>query len=94
MKTRVKPQQAVDRVAHVVAAGDAELAMTVTSLLQVPGVELVGKIPEELQLYLVFTAGIGRASKQPDAAMALVRHLTAPSAASVIRAKGWEPATR
>jgi len=94
MKTCAKPQQAVHRVAHVVAAGEAELAMTVTSLLLAPGVELVGKIPEELQLYLVFTAGVGRAAKQPEAAMALVRHLTSPAAAPVIKAKGWEPASR
>ena len=94
MKTKMKPQQAINRVAQVVAAGDAELAVAVTSLLLVPGVDLVGKIPEELQLYLVFMAGVGRTAKQPDAATAFVRYLTAPAAASVVRARGWEPASR
>ena len=92
IKAKLKPQQVVDRVAHVVAEGEAELGMTVTSLLQVPGVEVVGKIPEDLQLYLIFTAGIGRDAKQPDAARALIKHLTAPTAAPVITARGWEPA--
>lgn len=94
MKSRMKPQQLVGRIAQVVAAGDAELGIAVTSLMLVSGVELVGKIPEELQLYLIFTATTGGAAKQPEAAMALVRHLTSPAAAPVIKAKGWEPATR
>ena len=53
---------------QVVAAGDAELGIAVTSLLLVSGVELVGKIPEELQLYLIFTATVGDTAKQPEAA--------------------------
>jgi molybdate transport system substrate-binding protein len=94
MKSKVKPQQLVSRIAQVVAVGDAELGIAVTSLLLVSGVELVGKIPEDLQLYLIFTATVGDTAKQPEAARALVRHLTSPAAAPVIKAKGWEPATR
>jgi molybdate transport system substrate-binding protein len=94
VRAKSKPQQAVDRVAKAVAEGEAELAITVTSLLMVPGVELVGKIPPELQTYLVFTAGVSVAAKQPEAAKALVKYLTSPDAAPVIKARGWEPATR
>jgi len=94
IRAKSKPQQAVDRVAKAVAEGEAELAITVTSLLMVPGVDLVGKIPPELQTYLVFTAGVSVAAKQPEAAKALVKYLTSPEAAPVIKARGWEPATR
>jgi molybdate transport system substrate-binding protein len=94
IRARTKPQQAVDRVAKAVAEGEAELAITVTSLLMIPGVELVGKIPPELQTYLMFTAGVGVAAKQPEAANALIKYLTSPEAAPVIKARGWEPATR
>ena len=94
IRARTKPQQAVDRVAKAVAEGEAELAITVTSLLMVPGVELVGKIPAELQTYLTFTAGVGVAATQPEAAKALIKHLTSPEAAPVITARGWEPVTR
>ena len=94
MKSRLKPQPLVGRIAQVVAVGDAELGIAVTSLFAVSGVEVVGKIPEELQLYLIFTATIGGTAKQPEAATALVRHLTSPAAAPVIKARGWEPATR
>ena len=40
----------------------------------------------------VFSAGLHAAAKQPDAARALVRFLTAPAAYPVIRKKGMEPA--
>jgi molybdate transport system substrate-binding protein len=94
IKARTKPQQAVDHVAKAVAEGEAELAITVTSLLMVPGVELVGKIPPELQTYLTFTAAVGVAANHPDAARALIKHLTSPDASAVIKSRGWEPATR
>lgn len=74
---------------------EVELAIAVTSsLLLVRGVELVGKIPPELQNYLVFEASVGAAARQPEAGKALIKHLTSPEAAPVIKAKGWEPATR
>ena len=94
MRAKIKPQQAVVRVAQAVADGEAELAIQVTSLLLVRGVELVGKIPAELQNYLVFTAGVGVAAKQPEAAKAFIKYLTSLEAAPVIKARGWEPATR
>ena len=47
--------------------------------------------PSELHNYVVFTAGVGSAVKQPDAAEALIKHLTAPNAVPVIKAKGIEP---
>jgi len=46
------------------------------------------------QNYLVFTAGVGGAAKQPDAAKALIKHLSTPAAAAVIKAKGMEPVAR
>jgi len=94
VKSRTKAQQAVDRVAQAVADGEAELALTVTSLLTTPGVEVVGKIPAELQTYLVFTAGVGVTAGEPSAAKALMKHLTAFGAAPAFTARGWEPASR
>jgi molybdate transport system substrate-binding protein len=94
MKSRTKPQQAPDRIAQAVADGDAELGLQVTSFLLVRGVELVGKIPAELQNYLVFEGAVGVAARQPEAAKALIKHLTSPEAAPVFKAKGWEPRTQ
>lgn len=92
MKAKTKPQQAADRIALAVAEGDAEFAIALTSsLLLAKGIEVVGKIPAELQNYLVFTAGTGAATTQPEAAKAFITYLTAPEAHSVIKTKGWEP---
>ena len=55
--------------------------------------ELVGPFPPELQSYNVFIAGVGTVAEQPEGAKALIKFLTTPAAAAVIKAKGLEPAT-
>jgi molybdate transport system substrate-binding protein len=75
-----------------VAEGKADLAFTLTSeILPVPGVELAGPLPAEVQRYVVFTGGIGSASKEPAAAKAFLDFLKAPAAAPVLKSKGMEP---
>jgi molybdate transport system substrate-binding protein len=94
MKAKTKPQQNPERIAQAVADGEAELGFAVTNVLSVRGVELAGLFPPELQNWVVLTAGVGAAAKQTDAAKALIKHLTAPSAVPVIKAKGMEPVAR
>jgi molybdate transport system substrate-binding protein len=57
----------------------------------VRGVQLVGGIPQELQTWIGFTAGVARGTKEMDAARAMLRFFTAPAAAEVLRAAGVEP---
>jgi molybdate transport system substrate-binding protein len=95
MKAKTKPQTDPVNIAKAVAAGDAELGFALTSiLLSVPGVELAGLFPAELQNWFVNTAGVSTAAKQPDAAKAMIKHLTTPAAAAVIKAKGMEPLSK
>ena len=63
-------------------------------LLSAKGVQFVGPLPAELQNWFVNTAGVSATAKQPDAAKALIKHLTTPEAAAVIKAKGMEPPGR
>ena len=63
-------------------------------ILSAKGVQLVGPLPAELQNWFVNTAGVSATAKQPDAAKALIKHLTTPEAAAVIKAKGMEPPGR
>jgi molybdate transport system substrate-binding protein len=80
-------------VGAVVARGEAEIGFQqVSELLPVPGIDFVGPLPPELQHYTVFSAGIAAHAREPDAARALVAHLTAPAAAPIIRQSGMEPA--
>jgi molybdate transport system substrate-binding protein len=91
MKAKTKPQTATGQIAKAVASGDAELGVFLINVLIAPGVELVGPLPAELQQDLVFTASIAAASKQSEAANALISFLLTPEAAAVIKAKGMTP---
>ena len=78
-------------IAVVVASGEAEIAVQqIVELLAVPGVDVVGPLPDEIQKVFETAAGIFTASRQPAEAEALLRFLTAPSAAGVFREKGLE----
>lgn len=81
-------------IATVVAAGEAELAIQqIVELLAVPGVDLVGPLPEALQKVFMTAAGIFAASPHPAEAAALLRFLVMPGHAAVFREKGLEPVT-
>ena len=61
------------------------------AILAEPGFDLVGIMPKELQQYVVYTAGVGAAAKEAEAAKALLKYLTTPAAMSVMKSKGLEP---
>ncbi len=91
MKPKMRPMAAEDTV-EVVARGEADMVVVVASrIVGVPGVELVGLIPAEVQTNIGFIAGVSSASREPEAAHALVRYLTAPAAEPVLRKAGIEP---
>lgn len=78
--------------AEIVARGEAELGIQLISeIVSVPGAELVGPLPAELQAMTVLSAGIVTNAKEPDAARALFKFLTSPAAAGVIKKAGMEP---
>ncbi len=80
-------------VAQRVASGEVELGVQqIPELLAVPGVELVGPLPPQVQAYSISTTGIFTDSKQRDAALALLDFLVSPDAARTMREKGFEPA--
>ena len=91
MKPKLRPMPASD-TAEVVARGEAEMVVVVMPrIADVPGVDVVGPLPAELQIFIGFAAGVGAAAKEPDGASALVRFLSGPAAAPVLWAKGIEP---
>jgi molybdate transport system substrate-binding protein len=92
-KSRLKSMSG-SAVLDAVAKGDAELTIiTVPNIIDVPGLELAGLLPEELQNYTVFTAGVSVSAKDPEAAKALIKFLMAPEATPVFKAKGMERVT-
>jgi molybdate transport system substrate-binding protein len=57
----------------------------------VPGLDVVGPFPADLQQNVVFTAALGAGTKEAAAAKALVDYLKTPDAISVIKSKGMTP---
>jgi molybdate transport system substrate-binding protein len=91
MKDKAKKIPA-DPVAGVVARGDAELGLQqISELLPVPGVDLVGPLPPELQKVTLYAAGIATVSKEPEAGRALIKFLASPAARDAIIKSGMEP---
>ena len=80
-------------VAEHIARGEAELGIhQISEILPVKGVTLVGPLPAEVQNYTVYAAALGAQAKESDAAKALLKALTGPAAAEVLKSKGMEPA--
>jgi molybdate transport system substrate-binding protein len=79
-------------VAEVVAKGEAEIGMQqINVILPVAGADYVGPLPAELQSYVDFAVGVLAISKERDAARELVKFMSSPEAAPLIRKSGMEP---
>jgi molybdate transport system substrate-binding protein len=80
-------------VAERLVSGEADLAIhQVSEILPVRGVELVGMLPEGIQNYTTYAAGVSAKSRYAAAARVLLQALTRPEAVEVIRAKGMTAA--
>jgi len=90
----IKPKAKLKKGGHVsdlVKAGEAEIGIhQISEIAGQPGVTLIGPLPAEIQNYTVYAAGISPATKDAEAAKALIGLLAGPSAANVLREKGLE----
>jgi molybdate transport system substrate-binding protein len=78
--------------AERVASGEAELAVQqISELLMVPGIEVAGPLPAEIQTVATFSAGLLARSSRSDTAAALLRFLASPEIAPILRRTGLEP---
>jgi molybdate transport system substrate-binding protein len=79
-------------VGEVIARGDAEIGFQqMSELMPIKGIDVLGPIPAEIQKVTVFSAGIATGAQEPEAAAALIKFLSAPAAAPMIRNSGMEP---
>jgi molybdate transport system substrate-binding protein len=86
----VKPE--TESVSEAVASGDVELGIIVIpNILSVPGAQLVGPLPKEIQSYIVFTAAVAANSPNRQAVRDLIAFLKSPAAIAAIKAKGMSP---
>lgn len=95
MQPKLRPVPGGPLVMGPVAKGEVEMGIIpIPFIVGERGTELVGPLPEELQEYVVYTAGLGAAANAPDAARALVRHITSTAAAPVLRSQGLDPVSQ
>jgi molybdate transport system substrate-binding protein len=80
-----------DIVSELVAKGEMHGINVTTQILTTPGVELVGRLPEDIQYYVAFVGGIRTNSKAQNAARDLLQFLTGLAAIPVIKCQGMEP---
>ena len=81
-----------ERVASVVARGEAELGFQqVSELLPIPGVDFIGELPPEAQKTVLFSAGITNNVNSLEASRDLIAFLASPKAAPTIQRAGLKP---
>ena len=79
-------------VGEIIARGEAELGFQqMSELMPIKGIDVLGPIPSEIQKVTVFSAGLAANAQELEAGAALIRFLSAPTAAPFIRNSGMEP---
>jgi molybdate transport system substrate-binding protein len=78
---------------ELVAKGEVEMGVAQASeIAAVPGTQVVGPLPGDLNSRIVFAVGVGSTSQNPEAAKALIELLSSPAGAAVLKSKGMDPA--
>lgn len=82
-------------IGTVVVAGEAEVALQqIPELMAVPGLEVVGPVPDAVQKTFETSAGLFAASKNLAAAQAMLDFFAAPAHATLFSNKGLEQVTK
>ena len=90
MTSSMRPMPAETTV-EVVARGEVDMVVVVASRIAgVEGVDVVGPIPQALQTWIGFAAGVSSSSRERKVASAFVQFLAAPAATPVLKAFGVE----
>lgn len=80
-------------VGALIARGEVELGFQqLSELMFLPGIDVLGPLPEPIQITTVFAGGVPTASRQPQAAQALLERLAAPDLTAIKRANGMDSA--
>ncbi|MGA7389426.1 MAG: substrate-binding domain-containing protein, partial [Pseudolabrys sp.] len=92
VKPKMKQVPSGTRISTMIESGEAEIGFQqVSELIHEKGVDYLGPLPSDVQKITVFSAGLHTGAKEPEAAKALVKALTGPGAATVIKQHGREP---
>jgi molybdate transport system substrate-binding protein len=80
-------------VGSLIASGEVELGFQqLSELIHLPGVDVIGSLPPDIQVVTVFSAAVCTAAGHADEAQALISFLASPQGAPVKLAHGMDPA--
>ncbi len=84
-----------ERVGAVVARGDAEIGFQqVSELIYFKELDFIGTLPDAVQQTIFFSAGMVEGAQEPQAARQLLKFLTSPAVADIVRATGLDPVSQ
>lgn len=79
-------------VGSLVASGEVALGFQqLSELMHLPGIDVLGLLPEAIQISTIFSGGVAAASAQPDAVRQLLAFMASPQTAELKRENGMEP---
>ncbi|MCW6513245.1 extracellular solute-binding protein, partial [Lichenifustis flavocetrariae] len=94
LKPKIKLYSDGTAAMEALARGEVALAAgQISEIKPVAGVDLVGPLPDALQLRTAYAAGIVKQAHAPEAAKAMVAFLTSTKMAPVFMAAGFDPPT-
>ena len=80
-------------VGQLVASGEVELGFQqLSELMYLPGIDVLGPLPDAIQITTVFSGGVATTSQRPDTVRALLAFLASPAATATKVANGMTPA--
>jgi molybdate transport system substrate-binding protein len=90
LQPRIKRIQGVTLM-QLVTRDEIDFAVTFSSEVNDPGVEIVGQLPREISTPTALVAFVSTHAKAPEAARALLTYLSSPDGAAAYKACGMQP---
>lgn len=90
-KTTYGPGGPAGLIGNYLLRKEVEIGLQqIPELMAVPGIDIVGPLPDEINAITVFSAGLSTRAKEEQAGSALIKFLTTPNAKAVLKSKGME----
>lgn len=78
-------------IGNFVRSGEAEFGLQqIPELRAVPGIVVVGPLPDDLQMVTLYSVGLSSIATNPDAGKALIAFLGGPTVRAILKSKGMD----